>query len=79
MTPEEKKELFNKLEQLKLKPSETLKTSYFKPGGSEPLFVITDKTDGTFMLYSVDGQTLRKIQSASSIKTLEAFALPHIK
>lgn len=79
MTPQERKKLFDKLAQLKLKAGESLRTSYFKPGGLEPLFVVTVKVDGTFTLYSVSGQTLKKIQSAASIKTLEGFVLPHIK
>lgn len=79
MTPEERKKLFDKLALLKLKAGESLRTSYFKPGGLEPLFVVTVKVDGTFTLYSVSGQTLKKIQSAASIKTLEGFVLPHIK
>ena len=79
MAPEERQKLFENLARLKLKAGETLKTSYFKPGGLEPLFVATDKIDGTFTLYSVNGQTLKKIQSAASIKALEELVLPHIK
>lgn len=74
----ERKEIFDRLEQLKIKAGETLKASYFKPGGTEPLFVITDRVDGTFTLYSVDGTTLKKMQSASSVKTLEAVILPQL-
>lgn len=74
----ENKKIFEQLEQLKLKPGETLKESFFTSGGQEPLFVITGKIDGTFTLYSVDGQTLKKVQTASSVTPLQGLALTYI-
>lgn len=71
--------IFEELEGLKFRPGETLKTSYFRSGGRHPLFVITEKIDGTATLYRVDGQTLQKVQSADNIKSLEALVLPQLK
>ena len=76
---QESKDVFKRLEQLKVKPSETLKVSYFNSGGNGPSFVITDKIDGTFTLYGVSGDVLSKLQTANTIKALEAIVLPKLK
>jgi hypothetical protein len=78
MTQEEKT-VFDFLENLKMKPGETLRTSYFKKGGKEPLYVSTVKIDGTFTLYKVDGKKLTKIQSANNPHTLESLILQELK
>lgn len=79
MATEERKEVFENLEHLKLKPGEVLRTSYFNAGGKEPMFVITEKADGTFTLYDVDGKGLKKIQSAASVQSLDAYVAPKLK
>lgn len=78
MTQEEKS-VFDLLESLKLKPGETLRTSYFKKGGKEPLYISTVKIDGTFTLYQVNGSKLTKIQSASDPHALEDLILAELK
>lgn len=77
MTEDEKK-IFENLEQLSIKVGEELKTSYFKPGSKEPLFVITEKIDGTFTLYRVNGKTLKRYNPqhhSSHLKMLSIRAL----
>lgn len=71
--------IFEKLEQLKVKAGETLRTSYFKSGGKEPQFAITEKMDGTLTLYRVNGKALEKMQSSSGVAALEAVILPLLK
>lgn len=78
MTQEEKA-IFDYLEDLKLKPGETLRTSYFKKGGKEPLYVSTVKIDGTFTLYKIAGKKLTKVQSANNPHVLEDLILPDLK
>lgn len=78
MTQEERA-VFDNLEDLKLKPGETLRTSYFKKGGKEPLYVSTVKIDGTFTLYKVAGKKLTKVQSANNPHALEDLILPELK
>ena len=77
MTQDEKS-VFDLLESLKLKPGETLRTSYFKKDGKEPLYVTTVKIDGAFTLYRVNGSKLTKIQSASNPHALEDLILPEL-
>lgn len=79
MVDEGRNEIFDLLESLKLKPGETLRTSYFKKGGKEPLYVSTVKIDGTFTLYRVEGKKLAKIQSANNPHVLEDLILPELK
>ena len=78
MTQEERA-AFEFLEDLKMKPGETLRTSYFKRGGKTPLYVSTVKIDGTFTLYKVEGKKLTKIQSASNPHVLEDLILLELK
>lgn len=78
MTKEER-QIFEKLEQLKIKPGEVLRASYFQPGGKEPLFVTTEKIDGSFTLYGVNGTALQKVMSSDNIATLENYVLPRLK
>lgn len=79
MTEAERKQVFDFLDQLKTKPGETIKGSLFKAGALTPSFVITDKIDGTFTLYKVEGKTLKKVQTAKTVKPLEDAALAQMK
>lgn len=77
MMQEEQKarnEVFHFLEQLNIKAGETLKESLFKAGANRPSFVITDKIDGTFTLYEVEGNKLKKVKTATDIKLLTDYA-----
>jgi hypothetical protein len=79
LVDEERNEIFALLESLKLKPGETLRTSYFKKGGKEPLYISTVKIDGAFTLYRVEGKKLTKVQTANNPHTLEELILPELK
>lgn len=78
----ERKELFSSLAAMKLKAGEKICTSLFKKGAKEPSFVISQKgqyEDVIFTLYSVTAGKLDKLQTAATVATLEAAAIPKLK
>lgn len=79
MAEDERKVIFDFLNELKIKPGETLKESLFRQGAIRPSFVITEKIDGTFTLYEMEENKLKKIQTAQNLKTLADLVIPILK
>lgn len=65
---------FDFVAKLPVKAGESVKATISKPGTDTPTFVITQRIDGLFVMYSVEGGKLKKLSTADNVRELETFA-----